>query len=310
MTTIVPRTMSVAFDHLFRNFAVYKMQKLLCNCKFLQSLVYKWFDSASTPEGIRYYIYGNIHAADIVILYFNGSAFLPTQPQREFVNYQLLLSSLGTRAAIVSIETGKLEFPETIEKYQDVYEWLQYFYDIPPDSIIFMGVSSGGMIAMSLTVHLLNLKYPQPLGLILLSPCVDGYPNIKENPDDPQRVSRKFFSQTLMRNIDSYRKQYPNNSFLSPMYHNFKTWIPTLLFHVSGDQIVEPGIDLVLQGLHKRADSKIVIRHGVIHAYMVITWYRQESRQDWLTLGSWIENLKSSNAMSSSIPSDSYRPLH
>ena len=80
MTTIVPRTMSVTFDHLFRNFAVYKMQKLLCNCNFLQSLVYKWFDSASTPEGIRYYIYGNIHAADIVILYFNGSAFLPTQP--------------------------------------------------------------------------------------------------------------------------------------------------------------------------------------------------------------------------------------
>lgn len=308
MMVTFPGRMSLTFDHLFRNFAVYKMQKLICKCQPLQHLVYRWFVPGSTPEGIRYYIYGNIHVADIVILYFNGSAFLPTQPRREFINYQFLLSNIEAKVAIVSIETGKLGFPQTMEMYQDVYEWLQCHYDIPANKTIFMGVSSGGMIAMSLIVHLLNLDHSLPLGLVLVSPCVNGYPNIQENPDDPQRVSREFFSRTLMRNIDSYRRSAVNNSLLSPMYHNFKTWVPTILFHVSGDQIVEPGIDRVLQALNQRPDSRVIIRHNVIHAYMAITWYRQVCRTDWATLGSWIDKLHS-NVMHS-FSSDSYKLPH
>lgn len=282
---------ALTMDLLYQYVMTYHGQKYVLE----QPACKRCIDRLFTTHEIRgkpYHVYGDICNARLVILYFNGSAFLPTRPKREFINYILLRRYIRVPIAVVSLETREYKFPTTIRDYLTLYRLIHKKHGIPYRRIILAGVSSGGMLAMASIIHLIRTNAPLPRGCILISPCVGCDHTIPPNQYDIQPASRKFYSEIIMRNIARYcgdTDKGSNDPMLNPYRYDFKKWIPTILFHATTDGIVSPEIRRVIRRLKRNGDHTIIRKKNVIHAWVSVTWYRWETHQALQEISQWVD---------------------
>lgn len=280
--------LSLIFDNYFQNTICYQSQKFLLTNPTIQQLIYSVYTDIKI-DNVQLHCYGDLDNANLIILYFNGSAFLPTCPKREIVNYMNLVKSIKTKTAVVSMSTGELKYPDTMNDYLKAYEYLKS----KNKHIIFMGTSSGGLFSMSCIIKLIEQKAILPLGLVLISPYVNCEHKIPSNKYDFQRKSKEFYSTKLMKNIKKYCGCNDLSSpLISPSYYDFKKWIPTLLFHAVGDVIVEPHIHDVINKIKNKGNTKIILQNNVIHAWLCVTWYKTENHKGLKQISTWIEKLR------------------
>ncbi len=120
--------------------------------------------------------------------------------------------------------------------FEATYEFLESFYkklleDTSPESILFMGDSSGGGLALAFCEHLKVLGLPQPSKMVLISPWVDIS---METPFDPEiekhdpSLQREFLTQCALNwaggtDVHDYR--------LSPINGNLHDLPPFLVYY-------------------------------------------------------------------------------
>lgn len=157
--------------------------------------------------------------ADRKIIYLHGGAYCEQPLLPHFMFCDKIASSTDSEIILPIYKKS----PE--HKFTETYDFLENYYKLllektTPESILFMGDSSGGGLALGFCEYLNESKLPMPSKLILLSPWVDISMDTPFEPEvekhDPS-LERAFLRQCGLNwagetDVHDYR--------LSPIYYD------------------------------------------------------------------------------------------
>ena len=124
------------------------------------------------------------HNSDLTILHLHGGGYFSSQPAHYLLFNLRLAESILEQELTVSIFALDYSlapehlFPTQLDEATAAYQYLVNEAQIPAENIIVVGDSAGGHLALSLLVHLDNMRLSNaennalenPCGLVLLSP--------------------------------------------------------------------------------------------------------------------------------------------
>lgn len=181
-------------------------------------------------NGTTVYVVNKTPEAKRYILYLHGGAYMemPVPPHWWFIDKLALETG---RCVIVPIHPKAPDhtYSETYELLLQMYK--QLLTEVPAQSVIFMGDSSGGGLALGFAQYLRQLGLPQPDKLILFSPWLDI---TMENADITPELNRRDPSlgvQGLIQMGKAWAGDTDAHDYrLSPIYGSLESLAEITLF--------------------------------------------------------------------------------
>ena len=193
-----------------------------------------------------------------VILYLHGGAYAlgSINTHREFV--ARLASAAGSRALVIDYRLApEHPFPAALEDATAAFHWL-LAQDYAPSQIFVAGDSSGGGLALALSVALRDAGDPLPAGVVCISPWTD-LAATGASISDKAKVERMLNPESLERYARYYAGERDlTTPLISPHYADLGG-LPPLLVQVGTDEILlddarrfaahaqESGVDVTLE---------------------------------------------------------------
>ena len=109
-----------------------------------------------------------------IILYLHGGSFFSGNPSTHRIIPINILRNLYIN--VFSCDYSKVPenpFPTALNNVSDAYNYLTQVKNYSPENIVVVGDSSGGNLAISLSLKLQNEKRPQPAAIVALTPWLD-----------------------------------------------------------------------------------------------------------------------------------------
>ncbi|MCR5207788.1 MAG: alpha/beta hydrolase [Eubacterium sp.] len=170
---------------------------------------------------------------DKKIIYLHGGAFTEQPLLPHFMLCDKISKSTGYEIIFpVYKKAPDHTFTETLDFLETLYREL--IKTVNPESIVFMGDSSGGGLALSFCEYLKELSLPQPKRMVLLSPWLDVSMATPFNPEidkvDPnlqydflKKAGKNWAGDT---DVHDWRVSpiYGDLSSLAPITAYFGTW--------------------------------------------------------------------------------------
>jgi len=204
-----------------------------------------------------------------IILYFHGGGF----NQGSTITHRKLAAYI-VKAAHVPILmhnyplTPENPYPAALVSSEQIYSYLlENGYQ--PENIILGGDSSGGGLALALTLLLKDKKVPLPKGVFLLSPMVDftlSGDTLKTNEEkDPL-----LFVEDLQITVNRYiAKESPFNPLISPIFGDLRG-IPPMFIQVGSDELLlSDSTRLAELARASQTDVQLSVWEGMWHVFQV-----------------------------------------
>lgn len=172
--------------------------------------------------------------SNIHILFFHGGAYVLGLKNHHYNFISRCIKSIGCKVSILDYPlapryTADDALDVAIEFYRDSIE------KESADTIVLMGDSSGGGLALGLSQYLRDHQMPQPKQIIILSPWLDI---TMQNPDilAIDKLDPILSIEGLIMAGQAYAgNKDPQDPFVSPIYGNFEDLAPISLFTSTND---------------------------------------------------------------------------
>jgi len=199
------------------------------------------------PAGCRFEesVWGGIACEDITpararpsrtIFYLHGGAFQTCSPRTHRAPVALLADIAAARAVVVDYRLGP-EHPYPAAAEDAVAAYLALIETRKPSSIVVVGDSAGGGLALMLALRLKARGAPQPAGYCLLSPWADFTQSARTYQTRAEAdllVSKERLDAVAAGYLAGHD---PRDPLASPVFGDFAGLAP-MLVHVGADEVL------------------------------------------------------------------------
>lgn len=233
---------------------------------------------------------GNV-AADKVILYFHGGAFImgSLQVSRELA--RVLSQAANCRVLSVDYRLApEHPYPAALEDAAAAYRWLTGS-GILPEHIVFAGESAGGGLALSALTLLRDAGEKLPAGAVLMTPWLDllgtGESSKTKQEVDPWYHPESIELQAGRLYAGSHNITDPR---ISPLYADL-SGLPPLLLHAAGDDVLmDDSTRLYKKWQGKGVDITLEVWDGMWHVWHYFAGKLPEARQAVEKIGRFVKD--------------------
>lgn len=182
-------------------------------------------------------------------------------------------------------------YPAALEDAAAAYRWLLgsgWF----SDQIIIAGDSAGGGLAMALCHYLKDHDMPLPCGIIAMSPWTDL--TASGESYDTNYEKDPLFGRTrdsLIYNKDYVGEHDPMDSYISPMFGDFREFPPMLIQVGSYEMLLSDSVDVAAKAREQGVKVRLSIYDGMFHIFQMAAKMLPESKKAWVEIGKFIEIL-------------------
>ena len=255
--------------------------------------------------------------SDIIILHLHGGGYFSSQPAHYLLfNLRLAESILeqGLTVSIFALDYSLAPehlFPTQLDEATAAYQYLTGEVQIPAKKIIVMGDSAGGHLALSLLVHLDNMRssnpeniaLEKPSGLVLMSPWLslqheptsfttNKYTDLLSGPF-LRLVTRRFLGPDPTREgklkVTSMNSPYLEFLTPDPAIDWARVLPPWIRVSAGGNEILLDNIRTWVKILKRDlGDEKVVLEigHGKVHVWQWLeTMTNERMRKAFLCKG-------------------------
>lgn len=252
------------------------------------------------PEGYTFKVVSLAHsklellektgsASKRAILQYHGGAFIAglNDVYRQFaVKYSglygdCLVASLDYRLAPMS------PYPSQQTDAMDAWRYLTETLKYPASSIMVVGDSAGGNLALTLGLHLRDQGAPLPAGFVCMSPWADlsnsGCSHVYNATVDPSfRIDPKDFhgqpvgvDSTYTNGIDA------KDPYVSPSFGDYRGF-PPMLLQVGSIEILLSDSEMVYENARDNGvDCTLTVYNGMFHVFQATLDLLPESTSAW-----------------------------
>jgi len=231
------------------------------------------------------------------ILQYHGGAFVSglNDLYRQFaVKYSglygdCLVATLDYRLAPTS------PYPSQQNDAMDAWRYLTNTLGYSPSSIMVVGDSAGGNLALSLGLHLRDQGEPLPAGFICMSPWADlsnsGSSHVYNATVDPSFGidPEKFHGQPI--GVDSTYTDGldAKDPYISPSFGDYIRF-PPMLLQAGSIEVLLSDSEMVYENAHHHGvDCTLTVYNGMFHVFQGTLDLLPESRSAWEEIGQFLE---------------------
>ena len=173
-------------------------------------------------------------------------------------------------------------YPAALEDAFSAYLFMTEEKGYSPRKIIIAGDSAGGGLALALSMHLRDLQYPTPAGLVLMSPWAD-LTNSGESYIDNFEIDPLFGNSTnnMLYNSSYIGDHDPKEPYISPVFGNFENLPPMLIQVGTHEVLLSDSITIAQKAKKEGLKVKLSIYEGMFHVFQMSGEILPESRQAW-----------------------------
>ncbi len=182
-------------------------------------------------------------------------------------------------------------YPAALEDAVAAYQWLlnQGYFGY---QIILAGDSAGGGLAMALCHYLNDHKMPLPCGIVAMSPWTDllasGESYETNFEKDPLFGNTR---DSLIYNKDYVGDHDPMDSYISPLYGDFRGFPPMLIQVGSYEMLLSDSVSVAAKAREQGVKVRLSIYEGMFHIFQMAMLLLPESKKAWVEIGKFIEVL-------------------
>jgi len=211
-----------------------------------------------------------------VILYLHGGGYVSGDIEYAKGFGTVLATRHGINVFCIEYRLApEYKFPAAVDDAFCAYKYLlDCGYDA--EKIVICGESAGGGLSFSLCLKLKEEGYPQPSGIIAISPWTDllstGESYEANHKSDPSMSKDKLAYYSGMYTDDL------KNPYVSPVYADLSKMPPSLIFAGGDEVMLSDAVDINKKLVSLGNKSELVIREKMWHAYVL--YGIRESRAD------------------------------
>ncbi len=202
-----------------------------------------------------------------VILYLHGGGYVYGDLKYAKGFASTLAVQCGMRTLCIGYRLApENPYPAALE---DALESYLYLLDkgYAPGQIALCGESAGGGLCYSLCLKLKEQGFPQPGGIIAISPWVDLTVS-----GDSYQENAKVDPSLTEELVDFFAKQYAvdlEDPFVSPLFADLAQLPPSLVFAAKEEILLSDSVRLQKKLLDQDCKCKLVVKQERWHAYVV-----------------------------------------
>ena len=216
---------------------------------------------------------------DRTLLYLHGGSFAFRFPNTHAAFVARICRLLGARALLPDYRLApEHPFPAAPDDCHAAYRWL-LGRGCPPGSVVLMGDSAGGCLALVTLHRARQAAEPQPACAVLLSPAVDctfDSPSMVDNEDrDP--LFRLSDLLVLRRHYVPSPHLYTHPE-VSPLFADFKGFAPLLLQAGSHEMLRDEAVRTAHKAHAAGVDVELELWPDTPHVFQVAPFLPESTR--------------------------------
>ena len=228
---------------------------------------------------------------DKVILQLHGGGYIGAM-RNAYRMFAGLYNEVSGGMSVLTIDyrvAPENPYPAALEDAVAAYQYLLdegWF----AEQIIVAGDSAGGGLAMALCHYLKDHNIMLPCGIIAMSPWTDllasGESYETNYEKDPLFGNTR---DSLIYNKDYVGDHDPMDSYISPLYGDFRGFPPMLIQVGSYEMLLSDSVSVASKARHQGVKVRLSIYEGMFHVFQMAAKMMPESRKAWVEIGKFIE---------------------
>ena len=228
---------------------------------------------------------------DKVILQLHGGGYIGAM-RNAYRMFAGLYCEVSGGMSVLTIDyrvAPEHPYPAALEDAVAAYQYLLdegWF----AEQIIVAGDSAGGGLAMALCHYLKDHHMMLPCGIIAMSPWTDLLASGESY--DTNYEKDPLFGNTrdsLIYNKDYVGDHDPMDSYISPLYGDFRGFPPMLIQAGSYEMLLSDSVRVAAKARHQGVRVRLSIYEGMFHVFQMAAKMMPESRRAWVEIGKFIE---------------------
>ncbi len=228
---------------------------------------------------------------DKVILQLHGGGYIGAM-RNAYRMFAGLYCEVSGGMSVLTIDyrvAPEHPYPAALEDAVAAYQYLLdegWF----AEQIIVAGDSAGGGLAMALCHYLKDHHMMLPCGIIAMSPWTDLLASGESYDTNYERDP--LFGNTrdsLIYNKDYVGDHDPMDSYISPLYGDFRGFPPMLIQVGSYEMLLSDSVSVAAKARQQGVRVRLSIYEGMFHVFQMAAKMMPESRRAWVEIGKFIE---------------------
>ena len=228
-----------------------------------------------------------------IILQLHGGGYIGAM-RNAYRTFAGLYNEVSKGMSVLTIDyrvAPEHPYPAALEDAVAAYQWLldQGYFGY---QIILVGDSAGGGLAMALCHYLNDHKMPLPCGIVAMSPWTDllasGESYETNFEKDPLFGNTR---DSLIYNKDYVGDHDPMDSYISPLYGDFRGFPPMLIQVGSYEMLLSDSVSVAAKAREQGVKVRLSIYEGMFHIFQMAMLLLPESKKAWVEIGKFIEVL-------------------
>ena len=228
---------------------------------------------------------------DKVILQLHGGGYIGAM-RNAYRMFAGLYCEVSGGMSVLTIDyrvAPEHPYPAALEDAVAAYQYLLdegWF----AEQIIVAGDSAGGGLAMALCHYLKDHHMMLPCGIIAMSPWTDLLASGESY--DTNYEKDPLFGNTrdsLIYNKDYVGDHDPMDSYISPLYGDFRGFPPMLIQVGSYEMLLSDSVSVAAKARRQGVRVRLSIYEGMFHVFQMAAKMMPESRRAWVEIGKFIE---------------------
>ncbi len=225
-----------------------------------------------------------------VILYLHGGAYTMGSCTTHRALVSRIAKASQTPALLPEFRLApEHPFPAALEDAMAVYRWLME-HGLSPEKVVIAGDSSGGGLAIALTVLLRDNDVPLPAAIACLSPWADLELSGESITTRAQVDPICSLEESQYHAAHYIGKHDPRAPLLSPLYADLHS-LPPILIQVGDREILlSDAIRLKECARNNGVDAELEVWDGMWHVWHLFARYVPEGQRAIYKIGAFISN--------------------
>jgi monoterpene epsilon-lactone hydrolase len=222
-----------------------------------------------------------------VLLFFHGGGFTLGSTADHIGLCSRLVEAAGIQLFGIDYRLApEYHFPDPVEDAVDAYLFL-LGKGFAPSSVVPVGISAGGTLALSLLIACRDRNIPLPSCAVCMSPAVNM---LFEGCSVPENCSTDWITQ---QRLDSIRTNYlhgadPRQPLASPLFADLHG-LPRMMIQAGGGELLR---DDIIMFVEKALNAGVLVdfelREGMFHCWQVFADELKEGEDAVISIGRYI----------------------
>lgn len=230
---------------------------------------------------------------DYIILQLHGGGYIGAM-RNAYRTFAGLYSEVSRGMSVLTIDyrvAPENPYPAALEDALKAYDWL-LAQGWKEKQILLAGDSAGGGLELALCMYLKDQGRSLPAGIIAMSPWTDltaSGPSYEDNYElDPLFGNTR---DSLIYNKDYVQDNDPKNPYISPLFGDYEGFPPLLIQVGSIEMLLSDSVLVAEKAREAGVPVKLTVYEGMFHIFQMALKLIPESRDAWVEIGKFLEEI-------------------